>query len=242
MPQLDMFDSTAVNIPDELDPENYAADRAACVHPTLSPLSAYTTGCRCRGCYKFASAYRARSRKAGGPLECVLDGCNEPRRRKQGARYCEKHATCRDYALTGVERPNRLRHVECKVCGQMAHIMASTRYDICGACRLSARNLCNSAANHHVDEPTLVGWVKNPECSLCARRLYVGKLSVGKGNFAIDHAHDCCSSGYSCGKCIRGLLCVACNTQLGAYEALLGRSSLRAVVAYLTGAPHDISP
>jgi len=43
-------------------------------------------------------------------------------------------------------------------------------------------------------------------CKLCRKRV---------NKFVVDHDHDCCSGRRSCGKCIRGLLCIPCNAMLG---------------------------
>jgi hypothetical protein len=51
---------------------------------------------------------------------------------------------------------------------------------------------------------------------------------------AVDHDHACCPKrGKSCGNCVRGLLCGACNTAIG----MLGDSAetLRAATVYLAG-------
>ena len=50
-------------------------------------------------------------------------------------------------------------------------------------------------------------------------------------NFSVDHDHACCPGDGSCGKCIRGLLCLTCNRVLGMVND--DRARLRAMVAYL---------
>jgi Recombination endonuclease VII len=49
-------------------------------------------------------------------------------------------------------------------------------------------------------------------CAMCHR-------AFGEGVIFIDHDHHCCDTEKSsCGKCIRGLLCLSCNTALGHIE------------------------
>lgn len=57
-------------------------------------------------------------------------------------------------------------------------------------------------------------------CALCHE--------PGRQRLAIDHDHACCGSTRACKKCIRGMLCSACNRLLGhvvAKPALAGRFS-----------------
>ncbi len=51
-------------------------------------------------------------------------------------------------------------------------------------------------------------------CYLCREPL---DLEKNRG-VHIDHDHSCCRGKKSCGKCIRGLACHACNTGIGAFR------------------------
>jgi hypothetical protein len=63
-------------------------------------------------------------------------------------------------------------------------------------------------------------------CACC------GTTDHGKQNWHVDHDHVCCPErGKSCGKCVRGLLCAACNQMLG--NAGDSPDRLMAGVAYL---------
>lgn len=69
-------------------------------------------------------------------------------------------------------------------------------------------------------------------CAIC-RQLPSHQLR----NFDVDHDHKCCPGKKSCGRCVRGLLCRACNVGLGHFRddfALLARA-----IEYLKGDDQD---
>lgn len=62
---------------------------------------------------------------------------------------------------------------------------------------------------------TVEQWNKFAEngCNVCG-----AERSSGDRNLHVDHDHLCCPGPMSCGKCVRGIVCNACNTAIGRYE------------------------
>lgn len=58
------------------------------------------------------------------------------------------------------------------------------------------------------------------------------------GLLVVDHDHNCCPEGRSCGKCIRGLLCRSCNVGLGFFGDSM--DALRSASLYLLNAAFSV--
>jgi hypothetical protein len=76
----------------------------------------------------------------------------------------------------------------------------------------------------------------DPSCEICGADLLERHRQPGGGKVSavlvVDHDHMCCPvDRYSCGKCVRGLLCRTCNMALGLlYES---SETARSLAAYL---------
>jgi hypothetical protein len=69
-------------------------------------------------------------------------------------------------------------------------------------------------------------------CAICGCAETTARTATGETvNLAVDHDHQCCPGKKSCGHCVRGLLCMRCNTAIGALGEDLDR--IAAVLAYL---------
>jgi hypothetical protein len=62
-------------------------------------------------------------------------------------------------------------------------------------------------------------------CAICATDI--------RGRYTIDHNHSCCPGPGSCGKCVRGFLCDACNHGLGSFRD--STTAMENAIRYLRG-------
>lgn len=68
---------------------------------------------------------------------------------------------------------------------------------------------------------------QNNSCEICKT-----DISKFKRNLYVDHDHSCCSGQFSCGKCIRGLLCHNCNFMIGLSKD--NQDTLKYAIIYLS--------
>ncbi len=85
------------------------------------------------------------------------------------------------------------------------------------------RRSCRACARHNGRVQTLRRFhltVEGYEALLVAQDGKCGICDVleSESLFGVDHDHKCCEGDFSCGKCVRGLLCPPCNFGLSYYE------------------------
>ena len=132
-------------------------------------------------------------------------------------RTCSKCKTVQPIDQFPVRNPEgRYRTSQCRTC-RRGH---SRRYYHANktAQRQKAREY---AQNVRYGKP--LGWYAEQltrQGGLCA--ICDASPESAKRAFAVDHDHKCCPGRQSCGKCVRGILCVRCNTTLASVEGTDG--------------------
>lgn len=127
--------------------------------------------------------------------------------------FCS-HATCTDLVRGQVDFCNA-HYIEmrkkgvttdkydgiCQSCGGLAQ-SGDRRYKFCQDCRPFWHQI-----KHGISGAQIKSFIaqQDGKCAMCMR---VKKL-------VIDHDHACCSGHYSCGQCLRSLLCFKCNSGIG---------------------------
>jgi hypothetical protein len=197
----------------------------------------------------------ARSHKRGRswavPKQCAFVDSNGVRcpnaaRAKQAAKYCDEHATSRDYILGRIPARVAEETVECikPTCFRRFTRRSVGSEDgagqaweeLCPGCRALSPLTLRQLRKHRVSYDLSLRWLLQGDdlaCERpgCGRRFRAG----GKGPVPphIDHDHTCCDSGWSCGECIRGVVCRTCNFAVGQLEYLLRSTTFDELRSFL---------
>ena len=100
-------------------------------------------------------------------------------------------------------------HKECRSCG-LINIFIESKNCYCDEC-MSQKNYEKNIKlrfNISMEDYNNMLLKQNGTCAICKEVSNDRRLSV-------DHDHNCCSGQYTCGKCIRSLICHRCNLVLG---------------------------
>lgn len=175
---------------------------------TLSGCRVDAIYCR-KGCCVLATKKRTKTKNGkftrGHARKCVKCGGEfQPIFNRHV--YCSDECNRSDYNKRNASPP---RQVNCKECGE-TFVPNSSGHIICSKTCISKRHRrYRLLATYGLTEQTYdeIFQQQGGGCAICTTAL--------ADRFVVDHDHSCCSGGRTCGKCIRGILCNACNQALG---------------------------
>lgn len=154
-----------------------------------------------------------------------------------GTKYCS-----RDCKVAGY-RPDRhaTRPTPCTWCGKEPPSGSHTRGGkwpyICAECTDPIRHVVPRLKAHNVPHERAQRLLTDPGCEVCGSNV-LEKIRGNNGRgktfaaLVVDHDHSCCpGDSFSCGRCVRGLLCYFCNWAAGQLKD--SPDNARALAAYL---------
>lgn len=158
-----------------------------------------------------------RKMRAEYDAQCSFGGCGRP---SISLGHCWSH-----YAM--LRNGEELRQI-----AEKSDQVGICEVGFCGRSKV-VRGMCRQhhalRRNYTLTAEQIHGLFSDPMCAICKTR------ESGVRNFHVDHDHACCPfQGKSCGKCVRGILCVRCNQALGMFEDDTVR--VAAALAYLEAA------
>lgn len=86
---------------------------------------------------------------------------------------------------------------------------------------------CSSLRNHYGINRRDFDEMMTRQDGACA----ICRVELEGASLHVDHDHNCCPTRYTCGDCLRGLLCQGCNIGIGHFADSIERMEL--AIAYL---------
>lgn len=152
---------------------------------------------------------------------CSVDCRNanrKPKPENDGKKRCSSCHQILPISSFGINRTTRDKLMrQCRVCNnsRVNKYNKNNSKRVYGKPAYLRHGLSRSAYENLMDKQ---GW----SCAIC---------NVKSDKFVIDHDHACCPGAYSCGNCIRGVLCHSCNSGIGFFADSVDR--LTSAMLYL---------
>lgn len=160
-----------------------------------------------------------------------------PNTGEAGTKYCSLNCK-RDGYQEGFSH-HRRPPPQCAWCGERSEV---TRWPskwpyICETCLAPISHVVARLKLHNVSAERAQKLTVDPGCEICGRNMLEWSRPIQRNNksmepvLTVDHDHSCCPGATSCGRCVRGLICMRCNATLGMLNDDL--ATAEAVVEYL---------
>lgn len=150
-------------------------------------------------------------------VERTCDECKKTYlARASNQKFCSPN--CRDLALSTWRKEQRKAMREptpCAECGALfVRTSGSGKYcsDACRKIvkqRSTQENFLRSRYRLTMNDLQVLIEKSGNKCAICEKGF------TSRTDMHIDHNHNCCNSEFTCGNCVRGLLCGKCNAMLG---------------------------
>jgi hypothetical protein len=187
--------------------------------PMSEPSFYCSRKCGRRGAYLVERELVEKARAALPPAACEVCGTSFTPKRKTST-CCSESCSYQRQLRKGAEENSRRRAEIVRVCIQcdsnFSPVARSDERYCSRRCQGLHRKDLARLRRFNIEQEAFDALLSQ-QCGKCA--ICGIPESVASRRLAIDHDHACCpENGASCGKCVRGLLCEACNRILGRYE------------------------
>jgi hypothetical protein len=185
------------------------------------------TVCFHPGCAAICESGR---RLCPGHRQCTVDGCTKPKANGLLCATHKKHARRERLKETICSEQGCIRpvwYVTKGLCAQHGTDRSRDRKIPATPERRERMRVAALWRNYRLTAEAYEALVRSQlgACAICCRP------EEGGRNLAVDHDHSCCPGSKSCGRCVRGLLCRACNNAIGMMRD--DRAIIMAALVYL---------